>query len=360
MDAEVLVEFTRGPLVEAVHRGHAAVVDSAGRLLAWLGNPDHICFMRSSAKPLQILPLLEDRLDERFGFTDEELAVMAASHTGEERHVRTVARILARLGLDERALRCGVHPPENEAAYLRLRLLGGEPGPLHNNCSGKHAAMLAIALAGGHPLESYPEPDHPVQQRILQVIREMTGVADPILGIDGCGVPVFGLPLRAMALAYARLIDPAELPARRAAACRRATAAMRAHPGMVSGEGCLGEALMPATRGRLVVKGGAEGLIAVGVEAPATPDGRGVGVVLKMEDGSGGDRAIRPALLELLSQLGFLQPEERAALAAHDFGPVRNCLGQVVGESRPAFRVHKHAAEQASYPRATTSSRAER
>lgn len=341
MDAEVLVEFTRGPLVEAVHRGHAAVVDAAGRLLAWLGDPDHTCFMRSSAKPFQLLPLLEDRLDAFFGFTDEELAVMAASHTGEERHVRAVARILARLGLDERALRCGIHPPENEAAYLRLRLQGGAPGPLHNNCSGKHAAMLAMALAGGHPLESYPEPEHPVQRRILQVIREMTGVAEPVLGIDGCGVPVYGMPLRAMALAYARLVDPADLPEERAAACRRVTAAMRAHPGMVSGEGCLGEALMPAAQGRLVAKGGAEGLMAVGVEAWASPHGRGVGVVLKMEDGIGGERAIGPALLELLSQLGFLRPEERAVLAAHDFGPVRNHLGQAVGESRPAFRVHR-------------------
>ncbi len=340
MDAEVLVELTRGPLVEAVHRGHAAVVDAAGRLLAWLGDPDHVCFMRSSAKPLQLLPLLEDRLDERFGFTDEELAVMVASHTGEERHVRAVARILARLGLDERALRCGVHPPENEAAYLRLRLLGREPGPLHNNCSGKHAAMLAMAVAGGHPVDTYPELRHPVQQRILQVIREMTGVADPVIGIDGCGVPVYGLPLRAMALAYARLIDPADLRADRARACERVTAAMRAHPGMVSGEGCLGEALMPAAQGKLAAKGGAEGLVAVGVEAALSPHGRGVGVVLKMEDGSGGDRAIGPALLELLSQLGFLRPEERALLAAHDFGPVRNHVGQIVGESRPVFRVH--------------------
>jgi L-asparaginase II len=341
MDAEVLVEFTRGPLVEAVHRGHAAVVDSSGRLLAWLGNPDHLCYMRSSAKPLQALPLLEDRLDERFGFTPEELAVMAASHEGEERHVQAVARILARLGLDAQALRCGVHPPESEAARRNLLLLGGEPGPLHNNCSGKHAAMLAMARAGGHPLDSYPHAEHPVQQRIRQVIREMTDVPDPILGIDGCGVPVFGVPLRAIALAYARLIDPRGLPAERARACRRITAAMQEHPGMVSGEGRLEEALMPAARGKLVAKGGAEGLMAVGVKAEAVPHGRGVGVVLKMEDGTGGERALSPALLELLSQLGFLQPEERAALARHDFAPVRNCLQEIVGESRPAFRVHR-------------------
>lgn len=342
MDAEVLVEFTRGALVEAAHRGHLSVVDAGGSLLAWVGDPDHCTFMRSAAKPLQLLPLLEDHLDERFGFPEDELAVMAASHSGEARHVRAVSRILARIGLDESALRCGVHAPSNAEARRRLRALGREPGPLHNNCSGKHSAMLAAAVAGGHSLEDYTHPEHPIQQRILTVVRGMTEI-EPIIGVDGCGVPLFGMSLRAMAYAYARLVDPRDLSAPRAEACRRVVAAMQAHPEMVSGEGRLEAALMPAAGGRLVDKGGAEGLHAVGIRAEDSPTGRGLGLVLKMEDGSGGRRALGPALLESLSQLGVLAPEERATLAPFDFGPVRNHLGQVVGESRPAFLLRRPA-----------------
>lgn len=341
MDAEILVEFTRGPLVEAVHRGHIVAVDAQGTVIAWLGNPEHVCYIRSSAKPLQVLPLLEDHLDECFGFQDDELAVMAASHSGEERHVQAVARILARIGLNKSALRCGIHPPMSVSTHQRLLWLGGQPGPLHNNCSGKHAAMLSMAVAGGYSLEDYLEPAHPVQQRIRQVVGEMSGVPEPIVGVDGCGAPVFGMALRAMAYAYARLIDPRGLPPERAAACRRITAAMRAYPGMVSGEGRLEEALAPATDGRLLIKGGAEGLYAVGIPAEISPTGWGLGLIQKMEDGAGGNRAADPSILEALSQLGVLAAEARARLAAFDFAPVYNHRRDIVGTSRPAFRLHR-------------------
>ncbi len=340
MDAAVLVELTRGPLVEAVHRGHIAVVDIHGRLVAWAGDPEAVYYLRSAAKPLQLLPLLEDRLDERFGFRDDELAVMAASHSGEERHVQAVSRILERIGLDRTFLRCGVHPPVSESMRRRMHLLGSLPSPLHNNCSGKHAAMLAMAVSGGYSLADYIAFSHPVQQRIVQVIREMSGVAEPVIGIDGCGVPVFGLPLRAMAYAYARLIDPRDLSSVRASACRRVADVMRAYPGMVSGEGRLEEALMPASGGHLLLKGGAEGLYAVGIPAEVSPGKEGWGLVLKMEDGSAGERALGPALLEALSQGGVLTPEQRATLPRFDFGPIYNHRHEEVGRSRPAFSLH--------------------
>jgi L-asparaginase II len=340
MDAEILVELTRGALVEAVHRGHVAVVDTHDELMAWVGDPDHCCYIRSSAKPLQLLPMLEDGIDRQFGFSDAELAVMAASHSGEERHTRAVARILARAGLDESALRCGVHAPLHRETRRQMAIRGEKPTALHNNCSGKHAAMLVQAQASGFSLDDYLDPAHPIQQRILGVIREMTG-AEPIIGVDGCGVPVFGLPLRAMALGYARLIDPRDLAPGRAAACRRVTAAMRAHPGMVSGEGRLEEVLAPATHGQLLIKGGAEGLYAVGIPAETSPIGRGLGLVLKMEDGYAGERAIDPALLEALAQLGVLDVEGRAALACFDVGPVYNHRRDVVGEKKTVFRLHR-------------------
>lgn len=341
MPAAVLVEFTRGALVEAAHRGHIVVVDRQGQVVAFVGHPEHVCYLRSSAKPLQLIPLVEDHLEERFGFSDEELAVMAASHSGEERHVQAVSRILARIGLNKSALRCGIHPPMSVSTHQRLLLLGGQPGPLHNNCSGKHAAMLAMAVAGGHSLEDYVEPDHPVQRRIRQVIGEMSGMQEILVGVDGCGVPVFGLPLRAMAYAYARLIDPRDLPPERAAACRRITTAMRAHPGMVSGEGRLEEVLAPATGGHLLIKGGAEGLYAVGIPPELSPTGAGLGLIQKMEDGAGGARAADPSILEALSQLGVLQREQRARLAAFDFGPVYNHRRDIVGASRPAFQLQR-------------------
>jgi len=340
MNAEILVEITRGALVEAAHRGHIAVVDVQGSLLAWVGDPDHCCYIRSAAKPLQLLPMLEDGLDQRFGFSDPELAVMAASHSGEGRHTRAVAHILAQAGLDQSALQCGVHAPMHRETRRQMAIRGEQPTALHNNCSGKHAAMLVQAQAGGHSLDDYLDPAHPIQQRILEVIREMTG-AEPVIGVDGCGVPVFGLPLQAMALAYARLIDPQDLFPKRAAACRRLTAAMRAHPGMVSGQNRLEEVLAPATDGRLLIKGGAEGLYAVGIPAAGSPTGRGLGLVLKMEDGSAGARARDPALLEALAQLGVLNAAGRATLARFDVGPVHNHRGDVVGEKRAVFRLHR-------------------
>ena len=334
MDAEIMVELTRGGLVEAAHRGHIAVVDTQETLVAWLGDPDHRCYIRSSAKPLQLLPLLEDGLAEQFGFSDAELAVMVASHSGEARHTQAVRGILDRAGLDESALCCGVHAPLHRETRRQMAIRGEPPTAVHNNCSGKHAAMVLLAQAGGYSLHDYLDPAHPIQQRILGVIREMAG-AEPVIGVDGCGVPVFGLPLRAMARAYARLSDPRDLAASRAAACRRMTAAMRAQPGMVSGEGRLEEALAPATAGRLFIKGGSEGLYAVGI--PAEGRAPGLGLVLKMEDGSAGERAINPALLEALTQIGALQPPERAALAPFDVGPLHNHRGEAVGEKRTVF-----------------------
>jgi L-asparaginase II len=339
--AEVLVEFTRGGLVEAVHRGHISVVDVAGELLAWVGDADHFTYMRSAAKPFQVLPLLEDRLDKRFAFEEDELAVMAGSHSGEERHVRVVGRLLERIGLDESALLCGVHQPLGASAREQLRLSGKQPGPLHNNCSGKHGAMLAQAVAAGYPLEDYTQAEHPVQRLILAVVREMTGVQELVIGEDGCGVPIVGLSIRAMAHSWARLIDPRELSPQRAEACRRVVAAMRNHPGIAYGEGRLGEALLSATGGQLLGKGGGEGLYAVGIPPSKSPVGRGLGLIIKMEDGAAGSRARRPALLEALTQLGVLELEERAALATFDFGPVHNHLGRPVGESRPAFHLRR-------------------
>jgi L-asparaginase II len=336
-----LVQATRGNMVEIVHRGALAVVDSTGRTIAQAGDPNWVVCMRSSAKPFQLLPLVESGAAERLGFGARELAVMAASHSGSDAHVETVGGILARLGLDEGALLCGTHPPIDRQAAEALVRAGKEPRPLHHNCSGKHAGMLAFAVSQGWPIEDYTDPAHPAQARILQTLSAMADwpVQQIEVGIDGCSLPVFGLPLRQAALAYARLADPRDLPEPRRGACRRIVAAMMAYPDMVAGRGRFDTALMRAGGGRIVAKGGAQGYQGVGVLPEAAPGGRGVGLALKIEDGNG-QRGTPPATLEALRQLGILDGLEASALAElEDFGPrpLYNYRHLPVGNLAPVF-----------------------
>jgi L-asparaginase II len=345
-----LVKTTRGDVVETVHRGALAVVDSDGRLITRAGDPGLIVSMRSSAKPFQLLPLIESGAADRLGFSERELAVMAASHNGSDIHVETVAGILDRLGLDERALLCGTHPPIDRQAAEALIRAEKPPSPLHNNCSGKHASMLAYAVSQGWPIEDYTDPTHPVQMSIVQTLAEMTDwpVERIHVGIDGCSVPVFGLPLRQAALAYARLAGPSGLPQPRQSACRRVVAAMTHHPEMVAGRGRFDTALMRAGDGYIVAKGGAAGYQGVGLlpeVVPNRPAGiRGsaaLGLALKIEDGNG-RRGIPPATLEALRQLGVLERLETDALAElADFGPraLGNYRNLTTGELAPVFEL---------------------
>jgi L-asparaginase II len=325
-----LVKTTRGDVVEVVHRGALAVMDNNGRLIAQAGDPNLIVSMRSAAKPFQLLPLIESGAADHLDFSERELAVMAASHNGSDVHVETVAAILDRLGLDERALLCGTHPPLDRQAAAALVHASETPSPLHHNCSGKHAGMLAFAVSQGWPIQDYVDPAHPVQVRILQALAEMADwpVAQIHVGVDGCSVPVFGLPLRQAALAYARLADPSALPEPRRSACRRIVTAMTAHPELVAGRDRFDTVLMRAGGGYIVAKGGAEGYQGVGLLPRITANGpastwRGMslGLALKIEDGNG-QRGVSPATLEVLRQLGILEQLETQALAElDDFGP---------------------------------------
>lgn len=331
----VLAEVRRGGLVEARHRGHVAVVDGEGRLLARAGDPEHVTFWRSAAKPFQAAAVVAAGAADAFGVGDEELAVMCASHNGEEAHLSAVRRLLARAGLGEGDLRCGVHPPAGEAARAALLRAGAEPGPLHNNCSGKHAGMLLLARHRGWPPAGYTAPDHPVQRALREAVAAVAGVAPGAmaLGVDGCGVPTFGLPLRRLALAFARLARPAaadDLAPSLRAALARVGRAMAAHPFMVAGTGRFCTDLIRVTGGRLLGKVGAEGVYGVAVTD------RGWGVAVKVEDG--GSRGLYPAVVRALELLGLLADAEAAALAAHARPAVRTHRGETVGEVRPVLR----------------------
>ncbi len=341
----VLVEVTRGGTVESRHRGSVAVVSTDGTLLASTGDPDRLTFLRSSAKPFQLAPFVASgRFDGYdFGVPTQALAIMAASHSGEDRHVRTVQAVLRQGGLSREVLQCGVHAPYDVETAQRL-LRDGEPlTSLRHNCSGKHAGMALHAKAAGWEIDRYWHPEHPVQRLALETLSTVSGVpADEIVtGTDGCGVVTFAMPLRALALAYARLADPsgiADVDLRQA--LERIRDAMMAHPELVGGERRRYDtAVMRARPGALVAKGGAEGVHAAGILAgrAAVGNGAAVGVALKIEDGDGGRRAAAVASCAALSQLGVLDAEAVAALSEFASPPVRDPRGNPSGEIRAAF-----------------------
>lgn len=329
-DQESVVEVTRGAVVESRHRVHVAVVDADGTLRAFSGDPEQVTFWRSAAKPFQALPVVDDGAFERFGITPRELALCCGSHSGTAAHVRAAESLLERIGVTAESMACGPHPPFDDETRRELQEQGLEPVRLHNNCSGKHAGMMAVARVRGWDVEGYHRVEHPVQARLLAEVARWTQVPQEAigLGVDGCGVVCFALPLRHMALAYASL----------AAAARRGepgpatvVGAMAAHPEMVAGEGRICTDLARVTEGRMFAKTGAEGVYCVGVP------GAELGIALKVEDGSA--RAIAPAVAGVLRELDLISEDDFGALHSYVYHEVGNTRGEVTGEVRPAIRL---------------------
>ena len=328
-----IVRVTRGGVVESVHRVSAAVVDARGRLIAHLGDPQMLTFFRSAAKPIQALPLVADHVADAYEMTDAELAVCCASHSGEPAHVEVVASLLARIGCGEADLECGAHPPLHKPSADALQREGQVPGRIHNNCSGKHAGMLAWSRYHGVETAGYRRIDHPVQARIAREIASWTGtrVSHLKTAIDGCGVVTFAQPLSGMAGAFARLLavalsDPSSPPG-------RVMQAMTGKPYYAGGTGRLSTRLMEVTGGRLLAKYGAEAVMCMAERES------GLGVAVKIEDGA--KRAVGPAVVELLTQLSLLTAAERQGLDDLHTEGVTNTRGEVVGEIAPGFRVRR-------------------
>jgi L-asparaginase II len=349
-----IFELTRGQIVESTHFGTLAIVDSTGKTLASYGDPYAVAFLRSSAKPFQVLPFVERGGIERFGLTAKELALACASHEGSDEHVRTARSILSKAGLDESFLQCGSHMPGDVEAYRHSIKNDEAPAPIRNNCSGKHATMLAHARMRDLPPDSYLDFDHPMQLDILASFAEMCLLPSNQveLGIDGCSAPNFAVPLYNAALAFARLCDPRALPETRANACRRITAAMTTHPEMISSPTEFDCRLMQVGGGKLICKRGAEGFQGIGLRPGAIgPDSPGIGITIKIMDGDLGQRRpdltgysrVRPAVtLEVLKQLGALNEAQLNALS--EFGPVKPVTNHreiMVGESRPVFKLSR-------------------
>lgn len=325
----VLVEVTRGGIVESRHRGAIAVADAKGKLVAACGDVDAAVYPRSAFKSLQALPLLESGAADEWRVSDEELALACASHSGEPMHVERVTAWLGRIDCREGDLACGPHLPMYEPAAHAMLRTGDRPCRLHNNCSGKHTGFLTLARHLRIAVEGYELPDHPVQVLVRQAIADMCNVRGDALpvGIDGCAAPNYAIPLKNLAQGMARLGDAANLAPVRREAARRLTAAWKAHPILVSGTGRACADLIEAATGSTVVKTGAEGVFTA-----VLPD-QGLGIALKIDDGA--TRAAETAMAKVLVLLKAARDDE-PKLAKHLHPKVRNWRGEDVGERRPS------------------------
>ena len=321
---------TRGDGVESIHWGSVAVADRDGRVLHAAGEPGAVVFTRSALKPLQALPFVRDGGPARFGFDRAQVALLCASHSGEDRHVEAVRDMLARAGNAAADLQCGTHAPGHYE--VRGEVPPPPPwSPLAHNCSGKHAGMLACCALHGWRKGDYLDPAHPLQREIRSAVAAFCGVAaaDLPAGIDGCSAPNYAMPLAALARAYARLATAdAGVPGLDAAAATLRDA-MVAHPEMVSGAGRSDAALMAAGRGDWVAKIGAEGVQAIGIAS------LGLGIAVKVADGA--RRALLPVVVAVLDQLGLLDAARREVLAPLGHPDVANYRGIVTGAIAPVL-----------------------
>jgi len=329
MSDPVLVEVLRGGKVESMHRGAVCVVDADGATVLALGDVTRAVFPRSAVKAIQALPLVESGAADAFGFGERELALACASHNGEAEHVGLASQMLASAGLDETALECGAHWPSYQEATLALARSGGAPSALHNNCSGKHAGFVCTCRHAGISVKGYVNAGHPFQDLIAGTMTEVTGAAhgQDNIGTDGCSIPTYAVPLRNLALGFARMATGNGLSAARAAAARRLLAACMAEPFYVAGSQRADTRLMLLAPGRVFVKVGAEG-----VYCAAIPE-LGLGMALKCDDGAG--RAAEVIMAALLSRLFASDATLASALAEKARPQMTNWNGIVVGQQRP-------------------------
>lgn len=325
----VVVNVTRGSIVESIHRGRIAVVDVTGAVKMRAGDIVSPVYPRSAIKILQALPLVETGAADRAGFTDEELALACSSHGGEPRHTETTRRMLDKIGLTVDDLECGSHWPTHEPSARALVAAGEEPSALHNNCSGKHAGMLALAQQLGAPTKGYSKPTHPVQQRVLGILEAMTGsdLSTAPMGIDGCSAPIWAIPLENLAFAFARIADPgssvANLSEDRARALIRLRKVVAAHPFMIAGTDRYCTTIMQVLGERAFVKTGAEG-----VYCASLPD-YGLGVCLKCDDGS--TRGAEMMMTAVLDKIGVIGGDDREELQGLLTVGLKNRRGLDVG-----------------------------
>ncbi|MGV3487396.1 MAG: asparaginase [Tuberibacillus sp.] len=328
----------RGEYLESTHDIHAAVVDRHGKLLYSFGNPERLTFARSSMKPFQAIPLIETGAAEHFNYEPSEISISCASHNGEEFHRETVLNILNKIHLGIDDLQCGMHPPRRDEDYRKLIRSGEDLTPLFSNCSGKHSGMLATAVHMNEDVGLYRELDHPVQQRILKAISEIcaTPVEEIATGVDGCGVPVHRLPLEKTSYGYAQLAagESDQYP-KHNDTLKTIRDAMMTHPEMVAGTGRFDTDIMQLFPGKIVSKGGAEGVQCVGLVD------EGIGITIKCEDGN--PRALSAVTLKILEDLGFVKNvSDQELYDKYRHPSVLNMRKDRIGHIEVDFELKKH------------------
>lgn len=336
MSAQLLANVIRGETVESVYSGHLSIIDGEGNPVASLGDPSTVTYFRSSAKAFQAIPFITSGAADAFGFTEDEIALAVASHSGEPMHIAIAARMLTKAGFTEADLQCGAHLPFSEAESHRMLAAGEKPTQLHNNCSGKHAAMLAFAKHIGADIATYLSPDNRIQKRISGCVADFAEVPEEAIatGVDGCAAPIFALPVAAMAKSFINLLRPARFPEQTQLACRRIVDAMMSFPELIGGSTRLDTMLMNAAPARIISKVGADGVWLCGV-LPCEKWPTGLGIAFKVADGD--DYRARPVVaIDILRQLGVLSKTDLPELSPM---PVRSRRGEVVGSISSMIRI---------------------
>jgi L-asparaginase II len=329
MESPIIAKVIRGETVESIHRGHLIAIDGDGNVRLEIGDPQTITYFRSASKPFQAIPCMTSGAAEAFGFTEDEIALACASHSGEPRHVEVCARMLVKAGLSETDLQCGIHLPFNEKETERLLRANLEITQLYNNCSGKHVAMLAFAKQINADTTRYLQCDHPVQQKILETISVFCEIPEEQIeiGIDGCCAPNFAMPLDAMARGFLNLVaPPPDFPDDIRSAAIRLADAMLHYPELIGGTERLDTILMKAAPGKFISKVGADGVWLCGI-LPDEKYLKGLAIALKIEDGD--DQRARPVVaVEILRRLGILSADDLAEISPM---PIKNRRGDSVG-----------------------------
>lgn len=330
-----VVEVTRNGMVESVHDGNVAVVQQDGSLTCYYGDPDQICYFRSSGKPFIVLSHLNKGVYKAFGLNLKELAIMASSHSGGKQHIETLMAIADKLGVQEADINCGVREPYGLNEKFELYKSGLMPTQWHNNCSGKHLGFIAACRVMGWPTDNYWDISHPIQQDVLACISEFSDIPkDKIhIGIDGCGVPVFGVPLKKVALAYARLFDTEFAGGKYREAQELLHKAVSQYPEMIAGDGRLDTELIRCTQGELFGKMGADGVFCVYCRPQS------LGIAVKIQDGS--VRAVDPVVMETLKQTEVISDDVLQKLNHFHYPPVITWTGKNTGLVNPVLQLIK-------------------
>ena len=331
----VLAEVYRGKTIESVHYGSIAVVDSKGKLIYSLGDPYFVTYLRSSAKPFQAIPLMTSGAANEFGLTQKEIAIISGSHNGQKIHTDTVKSILKKIGLSEKDLQCGVHIPHYYTANNITPSKGKRFTPIHHNCSGKHSGVLALSVYFGWDIKNYLDNNHPAQKMILKAVSEICQYPGKNIGIgiDGCGMPVFAMPIYNMAVGFSNLINYGSKNEKTSKAYKMIVDSMRKYPEMVSGEGRLDLGLAIASKNNILAKAGGEALSCSGIL------NKRWGMAVKIADG--GQRAIGPVVIEALKQMGLLNEKQILKIKKFAHPVIKNFRGDEVGFIQAEFRLKK-------------------